>query len=241
MLGIGREKDFPNDTGKVLLAKNAKSGEEIYYIPSDEEELPLQKIRGNVFDLIPGERFHKLVKKWNLKRGESQMIRDFFSQRSEDILDLGDSDNYRLRSAFHEIERTLIWYLKNIYHKKGARLEPHFSGQVFDNGSTNNLAVIGASGSGKSTKICKLLTMPQFSGHMLYIFSATPTDPVFKILRDGRRKKLTKFIDIDLIDRELTIDMFRQKNKKPAVIYVDDVLMHCPSAPGRRNLLSGTG
>ena len=224
MLAIGKERDYQTFEGKVLLAVNHENQDRVFYIPADEEDLPLQKLENKqIFDLIPTERYHKLTKRWNLNKKEANMIREFYSQKSDDVLDLGEGDNYRLRAAFAEIENLLIHLLKTVYAKKGANIHPWFSGKVYSDGSTNHLAIQGASGTGKSTWISNLLTEDQFQDSMLWIISATPEDPVWKILRRGRKKRLTKFLDPDLIDEPLTLKHFMEKNRK-VVVLADDIL-----------------
>ena len=224
MLAIGPEKDYQNFDGKVLLAINNENKDRIFYIPSDEEDLPLQKLQTKqIFDLLPADRFHKLIKRWNLNKKEANLIKEFYSQRSEDILDLGDNDNYRLRAAFSEIESLLIHLLKTVYTKKGSDLHPWFSGKVYSDGSTNHLAIQGASGTGKSTWVSNLLKEEQFQDSMLWIISSTNEDPVWKILKQGRRKRLTKFIDPEKIDEPLSIKHFMDP-KRPVILLADDIL-----------------
>ena len=224
MLAIGKEKEFQNFEGKVLLAINRENGEKIFYIPADEEDLPLQKLQNRqIFDLLPTERYHKLIKRWNLTKREANLIKDFYSQKSDDVLDLGENDNYRLRAAFTEIESLLIHLLKTVYNKKGADLHPWFSGNVYSDGSTNHLAIQGSSGVGKSFWVSSLLAEEQFQDSMLWVISSTPEDPVWQKLKRSRKKRLTKFLDPDLIDEPLNIKHFMEKNRK-VVVLADDIL-----------------
>ncbi len=224
MLGIGPASDFQHESEKILLATDRRNGNHIYYLMSDSDDLPVQKIKSDVFSLLDAETYHKIVRKWGLKKNESKLLRDFFSQRSDDVLDLEEDNNYRIQAAFRQIEDMLVHILKTQYYNKGAKLYPHFTPTVFAHGSTTHLGVIGVSGQGKTVFVCQLLSMPQYLAHEVYILSATPDDPSFDILRKNRKKKNTHFLDIDKIDEPLTIDMFRQRKGKNCIVYADDVL-----------------
>ncbi len=224
MLSIGSEREHQKYEGRVLLATNKENGDKIFFIPSDEDDLPLQKLQNKqIFDLIPPERFHKLIKRWNLNKKEANLIKEFYSQKSDDIFDMSENDNYRLRAAFSEIESMLITILKSVYHKKGSDIHPWFSGTVYSDGSTNHLAIMGASGVGKSTWVNNLLGEDQFQDSMVWVISSTPSDSVWKILRQNRKKRLTKFLDPDKIDQPLRIEDFMDRNRK-VIVLADDIL-----------------
>ncbi len=224
MLSIGSDREHQKYEGRVLLATNKENGDKIFFIPSDEDDLPLQKLQNKqIFDLIPPERFHKLIKRWNLNKKEANLIKEFYSQKSDDIFDMSENDNYRLRAAFGEIESMLISILKGVYHKKGGDIHPWFNGSVYSDGSTNHLAIQGASGTGKSTFINKLLGESQFQDSKVWVISSTPSDPVWKILKNNRKKRLTLFIDPEKIDQPLRIEDFMEKNKK-VIVLADDIL-----------------
>ena len=120
MLGIGPPSDFQHESEKILLATDRRNGDHVYYLMSDHDDLPVQKIKKDVFSLLDAETYHKIVRKWGLKKNESKMLRDFFSQRSDDVLDLHDDDNYRIQAAFRQIEDMLVHILKTQYYPLSA-------------------------------------------------------------------------------------------------------------------------
>jgi len=223
MLAIGKENEFTEYPNKQLIAVDQKKKTNVYFVEADSEELPFQKLSGNsIFDWIDPERFHKLTKRWTLTKKEAKLISTFFSKREEDSLDLGDHDNYRVRSAFQEIEQLLIQALKSVYQgPTSLKLRPHFSGEVFQGGSTQNCMVQGPSGSGKTTWAVDELIKPAYSRHHIVVISATPTDPSFDRLRK-RRKKITTFVNLELIKEPMSLELLMNENR-PTLLFVDDV------------------
>ena len=223
MLAVGKETDFVEYPNKQLIATDPKKKTNVYFVEADSEELPFQKLSGNsIFDWIRPERFHKLTKRWSLTKKEAKLISGFFSKREDDSLDLGEHDNYRVRSAFEEIERLLIQALKSVYNgPSGLKLRPHFTGEVFQGGSTQNCCIQGPSGSGKTTWAVDELMKPAYSRHHIVVISATPTDPSFDRLR-RRRKKITTFVDLELIKEPMKLALLINENR-PTLLFVDDV------------------
>ena len=223
MLAIGKETEFTEYPNKQLLALDESKNIKCFFVESDIDELPFQKLTGNsIFDWIDPDVFHKLIKRWSLTKKESKLISEFFSKREEDSLDLADHDNYRVRSAFGEIEKALILGLKQVYKgPAGLKLKPYFTGSVFERGATQNTMIQGPSGSGKTTWAVTELMKPAFGKHHIVIVSATPSDKSFDRLRT-RRKKITTFVDIELIKEPLKLDLLINRDR-PTLLFVDDV------------------
>ena len=223
MLAVGKELDFAEYPNKQLLALDDNKNLKCFFVESDVEELPFQKLSGNsIFDWLDPDDFHKLIKRWGLTKKESKLISEFFSKREDDSLDLQEHDNYRVRSAFKAIEGALIKGLKTVYNgPSGLKLRPHFSGSVFQDGSTQNVCIQGPSGSGKTTFAVDELMKPAFSKHHIVIISATPSDRSFDRLRT-RRKKITTFVDLELIKEPLNLQLLVNRDR-PTLLFVDDV------------------
>jgi len=224
MLAIGKSIDLHGFTSKILLAIDERSDTHIYHVNADIEDLPMQKLTGDsIFDWIQPDQYHKLIKKWSLTKKESKLIQEFYSVREQDEFYLGEHDNYRVRSAFGEIEKLLIHSLKRIYKGTNSmKLTPYLDGQVFSMGSTANVTIQGASGAGKTTWAVEQLMKPAYSKHHIVIISATPEDKSFDPLR-SRKKKITTFVDIDLIKEPLSIRLLKNRDGRPTLLFIDDV------------------
>ena len=224
MLAIGTPLETQEYQNRVLLALDEQSKTHVYYVDAADEDLPSQKLTGeSIFDWIDPDDFHRLKKKWGLTKTESKLIQKFYSDREKDELDLDEHDNYRVRSAFREIETTLIRSLKRIYKgKTNMKLLPYFDGQVYSAGSTANVTIQGPSGAGKTWWAVNELMKPAYSRHHIVIISATPSDKSFAPLRK-RRKNITTFVDINLIKEPLTLELLKNSQGRPTLLLCDDI------------------
>ena len=217
-------RNSPLQFGARLIARSDRT--DVSVVPSEYDELPMQRVTGSAWSLMDAEDFHRLTKKWNLTKKEVQVIRKFYESRESDelVLDV-DQDTYRMRSVFDAVEKALMDRLKNEYKANpGEKMTPHF---VMEQNVPGSIVALGPSNSGKSYFFAQLLTSPEWQDVHVFILSMTPPtkDRSLRKLLQERKKSRTTWLDVDLIDDDLTMEMLSNKAKgRKCFLYVDDCL-----------------
>ena len=138
MLCFGKAGKKP---GSILLATREKA-DNIYWCP--EEPFAEQKYEGNPLKLLDRDWLLKNVfRKYGLSRKEIGELTSFYDQDDESHYCCEGS--WKLKEAFHEVERRIMTKLKTQLIDKQHKIEPHIDG-------SKRLSVVAfaASNSGKS-------------------------------------------------------------------------------------------
>lgn len=192
MLAIGSK--FKKNEGSVLIAKDTRTNKPIYYV--QDQDLPLQKVRGNPLQLVNEDDLLKLFKKYGLKKAEISKIVNFYSEPDELTFEI--QDDWKMRLCFKKVEELMLNALKNIY------LDPTAEIEVFhDSKLLLGVAMIAASNSGKTWLASSILLRPEFDKVKVYVFTQNPKDP--SITRLKKRGRYTVFVDLNQITRPLKL------------------------------------
>ncbi len=139
MLAIGQK--FKKQDGSVLLAKDTRTNKPVYYVP--DQDLPLQKVRGNPLHLVNEDDLLKMFKKYGLKKAEIAKLINFYKEPDELTFEI--QDDWKMRLCFKKVEELMLDALKNIYLNPTAELEVHHDPKLL-----LGVAMIAASNSGKT-------------------------------------------------------------------------------------------
>lgn len=191
MIAVGNK--YKKKKNSVLLARNVNTNQNIYYV--DDEEFPLQKIKGSPLKLINTEELLKCFKKYGLKKDEISKLINFYTKEPEQLsLELGD--DFKLRMCFKKLEDMMLTALKNIYIDPSADLEVYHDPELL-----LGIAMIGPSHSGKTYAATSiLLRWPKIK---VYVFTQNPSDP--SITRLKERGKYTIMVDLKKINKPLKL------------------------------------
>ena len=192
MLAIGQK--FKKQEGSVLLAKDTRTNKPVYYVP--DQDLPLQKVRGNPLHLVNEDDLLKMFKKYGLKKSEIAKLINFYKEPDE--LSFEIQDDWKMRLCFKKVEELMLNALKNIYLNPTAELEVHHDPKLL-----LGVAMIAASNSGKTWLASSICLRPEFDKIKIYVFTQNPKDP--SITRLKSRGKYTVFVDLDQINSPLKL------------------------------------
>mgnify|MGYP006090444879 CR=1 FL=1 len=209
----------------IVIAKSFDTNETLYWVP--DSTLPAVNLVGcDPLNYLERTTLWEIKKKYRVPKKVWDKIVQCYKQNL-DKFNLGKEATLESRLLISEIEKKILDKLKREYRSPSASFFPAYDPLSDTGRESRNTAVIGCSGAGKTTIVCKIIAQNFHEYNRIWVFSPTASsDPAYQALQEELGKTKVRLINSNDIDAPISLSALG----KAAVLVVDDLCSTKPNA-----------